>query len=552
MVVRGRAPLFLAACALAGTYLLVSRTAVLRGSFQGNELLESQRWGTWRVLASPQEAPLLLEKPSTPLAGTEDAVNEAVQESSLALHRIDRAYAELSARHEQLLREEEAFNAVRTGTEEQRRVRWEELGAAQRQVDAYALALASEKRSIEEKLQYMRPAGRYPSAARVVPPAAEGVVQMSRDVHRSRSSPVSNLHYDDGYDASSDEKSIVAVHASTADAIEDADVILRRAQDAQTKVGAVGAVGAVDEEQALKGAMGEEKLSASELRMGGQVLRRIRNLFNAAAVLKAKNGSAASGAKSKKAHKAHHQHRTGASAPPTAAKKSAANSIFTSTVHVSAREAEGASKHGEQTRRRARLHVGAEARADSARSIASKVQHSAARGQQGMRVVKALQLKASTHPVPPAREPHDTSDTGTQVRKDAKNDVPANKAHKARASAAAADAAAEGIHSRWRMRGAGKEVAARDAVKAVDKPKFDLRFDGFGMHIRANVQALRQTWQPGAAAWYAYAPGTDQMRREGLEEEADLQSGARVANGGPQWVVLATSILVCLAFGFGA
>ena len=75
------------------------------------------------------------------------------------------------------------------------------------------------------------------------------------------------------------------------------------------------------------------------------------------------------------------------------------------------------------------------------------------------------------------------------------------------------------------------------------KPMFDFNFDGFGMKLAGAVQ----TWQPGAAAWYAYVPPEEadhSMRRSSLDDDF---SGARsVFVGGSPLGVLASALVVCL------
>ena len=82
---------------------------------------------------------------------------------------------------------------------------------------------------------------------------------------------------------------------------------------------------------------------------------------------------------------------------------------------------------------------------------------------------------------------------------------------------------------------------ARGGSSSKLKPMFDFNFDGFGMKLAGEVQ----TWQPGAAAWYAYMPPDeveDPLRRASLE--GDGFSAAQASASAPLGLVLASALLV--------
>merc|ERR1712216_520669 len=90
---------------------------------------------------------------------------------------------------------------------------------------------------------------------------------------------------------------------------------------------------------------------------------------------------------------------------------------------------------------------------------------------------------------------------------------------------------------------AGGQRKAASGKPTRFKPMFDFNFDGFGMKLAGAVQ----TWQPGAAAWYAYVPpeeADDSMRRSSLDGDF---SGARSSAAARSWLcTLASTLVVCL------
>ena len=288
----------------------------------------------------------------------------------------------------------------------------------------------------------------------------------------------------------------------------------------------------VDERQALMGAMGKTKLTTREVEEGKLVLQHIRNELHAAAATQheGSTGRRAAGAgtfRSRRAQSRHRQHRVKLDKQAQAAGevRQVHKSHFSSTLPV---VIEGTAGTGGRTydtqqldaprKRRVSLHAGGAGKAPGggAHDIVGKK----------------------------------TDKVHISVAQQLVDHLPHSVLKKLQAAENAAGVGAEGPGAGGEVTGWGEgAIPGGGQRKAAGgkptrfKPMFDFNFDGFGMKLAGAVQ----TWQPGAAAWYAYVPpeeADDSMRRSSLDGDF---SGARSSAAARSWLcTLASTLVVCL------
>jgi len=277
-----------------------------------------------------------------------------------------------------------------------------------------------------------------------------------------------------------------------------------------------------NEQQALKGASGTKHLSLQEMAQGRAMLKHIRDTMDT--VNKRSNvRKSTHSVGSKKALVKHHSHRTVIVESPSDVDVSNAapadKSAFSNTAPVAAQsvvvkagkakaEVAGLGLRSSKKNRdspenhRVSLHTG-------------RRTHNGVGGKGKTRISRAQQLV---------------------------DHLPHSLLKKLQAAENTAGVGAEGPGAGSEITGWG-EAASKPRggkhVKTKFKPTFDFTFAGFGMKLAGNVE----TWQPGAAAWYAYTPPDDV--HDSLHQ--DIHSAARSvsAPGVSLGFALACALMVC-------
>jgi hypothetical protein len=558
------------ACVVLLTRLQVGRPAVL---LKLGAVFYDPRQALY---APPMQVPSDLRLPHN--AGPEDAMSPE-DALVIASRRIDEAYEELRRRQERLLREEEEFDMDRTGDSLERRTHQERLEAAAKELAEYARLLNSKKEAIDARRRQLEIAASSPYIAYsdavqkaageqwVVPPPVQDGVQMNINVNHHKRGPVNmNINVDDRYAEDRDDKddkydgetpsaaegkAYEEAHMSAAYRPDetmirhqvplDSAAWTRFAPPAASPPAASPPARNSNEGRALKGAAGKAKLTAEEQADGRAMLQHIRNKMDKAMESQgSKMGKARKAGSSRKTQDGHRAHRAikSRAAAPAHAEKAAkvSNSDFAPTVPVPAGTPAAAPGHADK-KRRSTLHSGAAAAVEAAGG-AHGIVHP---GKGKIRISKAQQLvdhlpKSVLKKLQVAENAAGVGAEGpgggseiTGWGEGAKPAAQKAKAGKPRAAKAPAPAAGTALEKK----GLGGSKL---------KPMFDFNFDGFGMKLAGEVQ----TWQPGAAAWYAYVPPEeqdDQMRRSSLE--VDGYSAARPAGAGASLgFVVASALLV--------
>jgi len=522
------------------------------------------------LYAAPVQVPSDVRLPHN--AGPEDAMSPE-DALVIASRRIDEAYEELRRRQERLLREEEELDMDRTGDSLERRMHQERLEAAANELAEYARLLNSKKEAIDARRRQLEIAASSPYIAYsdavqkaageqwVVPPPVEDGVQMNINVNHHKRGPVNmNINVDDRYAKDRDDKddkydgetssaaegkAYEEAHMSAAYRPDETMIRHRVPLDsaAWTRFAPPAASPPAEnanEGQALKGAAGKAKLTAEEQADGRAMLQHIRNKMDKAMESQgSKMGKARKAGSSRKMQDGHRAHRAikSRAAAPAHAEKAAkvSKSDFAATLPVpagTASTAAAAPGHADKNRR-STLHSGAAAAVEAAGGAHGIVQP----GKGKIRISQAQQLvdhlpKSVLKKLQVAENAAGVGAEGpgggseiTGWGEGAKPAAQKAKTGKAPAPAARTALAKKGLR--------GSKL----------KPMFDFNFDGFGMKLAGEVQ----TWQPGAAAWYAYVPPEeqdDQMRRSSLE--VDGYSAARPAGAGASLGFVVASVLLVL------
>ena len=563
---RGSSRLAASVLVLSGAcVVLLTRLQVVRSA----ELLqlEAVLYDPRQALYSPPvQVPSDVRLPHN--AGPEDAMSPE-DALVIASRRIDEAYEELRRRHERLLREEEELDMDRTGDSLERRMHQERLEAAAKELAEYARLLNSKKEAIDARRRQLEMAASSPYIAYsdavqkaageqwVVPPPVEDGVQMNINVNHHKRGPVNmNINVDDRYAEDDKDDKYGDETPSTAEgkAYEEAHMSAAYRPDetmirhqvpldsaAWTRFAPPAASPPAEnanEGQALKGASGKAKLTAEEQADGRAMLQHIRNKMDVAMESQgSKMGKAGKAASSRKAQAGHRAHRAikSRAAAPAHAEKAAKVSKSDFAVALPVPGTAAAPGHAEK-KRRTTLHSGAEA-AGGAHGVVQP-------GKGKIRISRAQQLvdhlpksvlkklQAAENAAGVGAEGLGAGSEVTGLGEGAKPAAQAGKAGKpGKPRAAKAPAPV-----------AGTALAKKGMGGSKLKPMFDFNFDGFGMKLAGEVQ----TWQPGAAAWYAYAPPEeqdDQMRRSSLE--VDGFSAARPAGAcASLGFVVASALLV--------
>jgi hypothetical protein len=493
------------------------------------------------LLAPPEQVPSSARLPED--AGPEDATSpeDALE---IASRRIDEAYEELRRRHERLLREEEEFDMDRTGDSLERRAHQERLEAAAKELAEYARLLNSKKESIDARrrqleiaagspyIAYADAVGRAAGQQWVAPPPVENGVQMNINVQHHKRGPVNmNINVDDRNAEDWDDEE----DYDDAEAPFSPDETMIR-----NRLPLNPAVVRADEKQALKGAAGTAKLTAEEKTEGKAMLQHIRNKIDAAVASQgskkgsktADAGKAASSRKAQADHRAHRAIMKAGAAVAAHADKAAkvGKSSFAATAPVPVAAA-AAHPHADKKRRTA-LHSGVATRGAHGAAQHSKGKIHISKAQQLVDHLPKSVLKKLQAAENAAGVGAEGPGAGSEITGWGEGAKPAQKVKGGTRRAAKVAAPAAGTALATKARGGSSSKL---------KPMFDFNFDGFGMKLAGEVQ----TWQPGAAAWYAYMPPDeveDPLRRASLE--GDGFSAAQASASAPLGLVLASALLV--------
>lgn len=519
---------------------------------QSSELLQlgygerAQPFARQALGLAPQSMPPADRLPYDAMPEDASTAEDALE---IASRRIDEAYEELYKQHERLLRDQEEYEMDQTGDTFERRMQQERLEAAAKELGEYARVLNSKKDAIDARRRQLEIAASSPYIAYadalqtaapgqyVVPPPTKDGVQMNINVNHHKTGPVNmNINVDDRYD--DDDKYDDSELPSTAEgnAYMDASMFPEAATAyGQDAVPIAAAAKGTSEGQELRGAAfgpgGERKrLSAQEMKKGKVMLMHIRDKLDAASTVTGANIGKGKNTKQ--------------------AKTVAPHSLSSSTQQLGLQQKVQAPKE-----RRLALHTGG--------AHARKVPTGGAMGK--IRISKAQQLvdhlphsvfkklQAAENAAGVGAEGPGAGSEITGWGEGAAK-APTKKAHGAFRGKRAAAARSNKLSKLKTPAFASKQDGAASTALKLDKstalkshksvkfkPMFNFNFDGFGMKLAANVQ----TWQPGAAAWYAYLPPDEvdnSMRRSSLEEGDE--SSARPTSAGLGFA-LASALLVC-------